>query len=93
MAPLFSGDGAQPPFRADFRNRENGLIYKINEKEWPAGSHMDFSHADAVDAAVLNQFLWQDRMGNTPMPEPQHHVFPATPEHRFSAKSKGKDVD
>ena len=93
MAPLFSGDGAQPPFRADFRNRENGLIYKINEKEWPAGAHMDFSHADAVDAAVLNQFLWQDRMGNTAMPEPQHHVFPATPESRFSAKSKGKDVD
>jgi DNA-binding beta-propeller fold protein YncE len=93
MAPLFTGDGTQPPFRADFRNRDNGLIYKMNEKEWPAGANMDFSHADAVDAAVLNQYLWQDRMGDTPMPAPQHQVFPASAESRHSAKGRGKDVD
>jgi hypothetical protein len=51
MAPLFSGDGTQPPFTADDRNRENGLIYKMNEKEWKEGAGMDFSRADAIDAA------------------------------------------
>jgi len=93
MAPLFGGDGAQPPFRADFRNRDNGLIYKMNEKEWPAGANMDFSHADAVDAAILNQYLWQDRMGDTPMPAPRHRIFPAAPEGRNSLKNREKDMD
>ncbi|PNA03339.1 hypothetical protein, partial [Pseudomonas sp. FW215-R3] len=27
MAPLFSGPGTQPPFAADYRNRDNGLLY------------------------------------------------------------------
>ena len=93
MAPLFSGDGKQPPFRADFRNRDNGLIYKMNEKEWPAGANMDFSHADAVDAAVLNQYLWHDRRGDQPMPAPQHNVFPTTAASRSSRLGSGKDVD
>jgi len=90
MAPLFSGDGTQPPFSADFRNRDNGLIYKMNEKESAASAKMDFSHADAVDTAVLNQLLWQDRMGDAPMPAPQHNVFPATQGVREEQKPLGK---
>ena len=96
MAPLFSGDGTQPPFAADFRNRENGLIYKMNEKESKASAAMDFSHADAVDTALLNQLLWQDRMGDVPLPAPQHNVFPATQEARQDVKpnrKKEKDLD
>ena len=90
MAPLFSGDGTQPPFSADYRNRKNGLIYQMNEKDWKEGKNMDFSHADAVDTAVLNQFLWKDRMGDKPMPVPQHNVFPASREMRDEAKSHRK---
>jgi hypothetical protein len=94
MAPLFSGDGTQPPFSADFRNRDNGLIYKMNEKEWKAGSNLDFSHADAVDAAFLNQALWRDRMGNNvPMPAPQHNVFPVAQNSKSARKTKAKDLD
>jgi hypothetical protein len=79
MAPLFSGAGTQPPFRADYRNRDNGLLYQINTKEWKEGENLDFSHADAADNSVLNKFLWQDRMGDAPMPVPQHNVFPPQP--------------
>jgi len=97
MAPLFSGDGTQPPFSVDYRNRDNGLIYKMNEKEWKEGAHMDFSHADAIDTALLNKFLWQDVMGDKPMFEPQHNVFSATRERRDDTKSsrkkKDKDLD
>ena len=93
MAPLFAGDGMQPPFSADYRNRDNGLIYAMNEEEWKAGKNMDFGHADAVDSAVLNQVLWQDRMGATPMPVPQHNVFAASPETRSGRKAKEKDSD
>jgi hypothetical protein len=97
MAPLFSGDGAQPPFSADFRNRDNGIIFTMNEKEWKAGANMDFSHADAVDTAVLNPALWQDRMGNMPMPAPSHNVFPASHEVLEEAKTvrkkRMKDLD
>jgi hypothetical protein len=93
MAPLFAGDGTQPPFSADYRNRDNGMIYSMNEKEWEAGKNMDFSHADAVDAAVLNQVLWQDRMGATPMPAPQHNVFGTAPETKSGRMAKEKDLD
>jgi hypothetical protein len=86
MAPLFSGPGQQPAFTADFRNRDNGLIYEVNAKEWKAGKNLDFSKADAVDTALLNKFLWQDRMGNIPMPPPQHNVFPATAANNASKK-------
>ena len=92
MAPLFAGDGTQPAFSADYRNRDNGLIYRMNEKVWKAGMSMDFSHADAVDSAVLNQVLWQDRMGAAPMPAPQHNVFAPSPETK-SGKAKEKDLD
>ena len=98
MAPLFSGDGAQPPFAADFRNRDNGLIYKMNEKAWKEGASLNFSRADAVDTAVLNKFLWLDAMGDTPIPEPQHNVLPASTveahqELRSSRKKKERDLD
>src|SRR5580692_468902 len=59
MAPIFSGPGEQPAFSADFRNRDNGLIYEMNKKDWKEGKNLDFSHADAVDTALLNKFLWQ----------------------------------
>jgi DNA-binding beta-propeller fold protein YncE len=97
MAPLFSGDGTQAPFKANFRNRDNGLIYKMNEKEWKEGASMDFSHADAIDTTLLNKSLWQDAMGDKPMFVPQHSVFPATQESheevKPSRKKKAKDLD
>ena len=76
MAPFFSGPGTQPAFDADYRNRENGLLYEVNTGEWKEGENLDFSHADAADHVVLNKFLWQDRMGQAPMPPPKHNVFP-----------------
>jgi DNA-binding beta-propeller fold protein YncE len=82
MAPLFSGPGRQIAYSADYRNRDNGLIYEVNTKEWKEGKNLDFSHADAADNVVLNQFLWQDRMGDTPMPAPQYNVFPPSKDAR-----------
>ena len=76
MAPLFSGPGTQPAFRADYRNRDNGLLFEMNTKDWKEGKNLDFSRADAADTAVLNKFLWEDRMGDVPMPASQHNVFP-----------------
>jgi hypothetical protein len=93
MAPLFAGDGSQPAFSADYRNRDNGLIYRQNEKDWKEGRNMDFSHADAVDTALLNQLLWQDLMGDMSMPAPQHNIFPATQEAKAGRKTRGKDLD
>jgi DNA-binding beta-propeller fold protein YncE len=78
MAPLFSGPGNQPPFNADTKNRDNGFIYQMNPPHAPGAkqsARMDFSRADAADAAVLNAILWKDRKGNTPMPRPRHTVF------------------
>jgi len=74
MAPLFSGSG-QPPFQADYRNRENGLLYRTNPANAPGAEEsmkMDFTHADAAPAQRLNAILWRDRMGNRPMPAPRH---------------------
>jgi hypothetical protein len=76
MAPLFGGSGQQPAFTADYRNRDNGLIYQMNTAEWKEGENLDFSRADAVDTALLNKFLWRDRKGDIPMPAPEHQVFP-----------------
>jgi hypothetical protein len=75
MAPLFSADGTQPAFSADYRNRDNGLLYKMNPDNAPGAKEsaaMDFSHADGVDTAVLNAILWRDRKGSQPMPPPVH---------------------
>jgi len=82
MAPFFNGPGMQPAFAADYRNRDNGLIFEMNTKEWKEGKNFDFSHADAADNVVLNHFLWQDCMGDIPMPPPQHKVFLSPPPTR-----------
>jgi hypothetical protein len=65
----------------------------MNEKEWNEGAGMDFSRADAVDAALLNRFLWQDAMGDKPMFEPKHKVFPATQKNREEAKSSRQNQE
>jgi hypothetical protein len=91
MAPLFSGPGTQPAFSADYRNRDNGLLYEMNTKEWDEGKNLDFSHADAADNVVLNQFLWHDRMGNAPMPAPRFNVFP--PRSQAEARREDRDRD
>ena len=79
IAPLFSGAGDQPPFAADYRNRDNGLLYEVNPPQAQgarASLKMDFSHADAVDTSVLNRILWRDAKGGIPMPAPRHTIFP-----------------
>ena len=79
MAPLFSGPGDQPPFIADWSNRDNGLIYQTNAARGQGAAQsakMNFSRPDAVNPAVLNLILWRDRKGSTPMPAPKHTVFP-----------------
>ncbi len=85
MAALFSGPGAQPAFNADYRNRDNGLLYEMNTKDWKEGKNLDFSHADAADNIVLNKFLWHDRMGTIPMPQPRHNIFPSSSNSKSSA--------
>jgi hypothetical protein len=80
MAPLFSGDGTQPPFRAIYTNRDNGMIYEVNPPKAPgaaASAKMDFTHADAAPVEALNRILWRDSKGKTPYPKPQHTVIPA----------------
>ena len=83
MAPSFAGPGNQPAFIADYRNRDNGLIYRVNPPHAP-GAHesasMDFSHADAADATTLNAILWRDRKGNQPLPAARHTVIHASDE-------------
>jgi hypothetical protein len=72
LAPLFSGSGNP-------KNKTNGLIYQVNPPHAPgarASARMDFTHADAIDAAKLNAILWQERKGNVPMPAPRHTVIP-----------------
>ncbi len=71
MSEEFSGTGEQEPFAADYRNRENGLIYTANVKTAPgakASAKMDFRHADRADAQKLNVILWKDAMGDKPIP-------------------------
>lgn len=71
MAPEFGGSGDQPPFSADYRNRDNGLIYTANtEKAVGAkqSAKMDFSHEDRAPTRALNIILWKDAMGNRPIP-------------------------
>ena len=78
MAAMFSGAGDQPPFTIDTRNRDNGLLYKMNPPKNPdakKSAMLDFSHADAADAGVLNAILWRDRMGT--------RVIPKTPGAQF----------
>jgi hypothetical protein len=79
MSPLFTGNGDQPPFTANYRNRDNGLLYQVNSAKAAgaeASMKMDFSHADAVDTQALNLILWREAKGDTPMPAPKHTVIP-----------------
>lgn len=78
MAPLFAGNGNQPAFKADYRNRNNGLIYETNRHQAPGSQlslQMDFSRPDAAGAKGLNEILWRDQKGATPLPAPRHTVF------------------
>jgi DNA-binding beta-propeller fold protein YncE len=80
IASEFSGPGDQPPFVADFSNDQNGLIYQANPplkalgKSTPAAqgerasTKMDFRHADRADSRKLNIILWQNAMGDAPIP-------------------------
>ncbi len=80
MAPLFTGAGDQPPYKADYRNRDNGMIYQANTPSSPMAkesSKLDFSVADAADNEVLNAILWKAAKGDVPMPLPKHQVFAA----------------
>ncbi len=82
MAPLFTGPGDQPAFKAEYRNRDNGTIYQANAKNAPGAKEsaaLDFSVADAADTEVLNAILWRAAKGGVAMPEPRHSVFPASP--------------
>ena len=79
MAPLFAGAGDQPAFTADYRNRDNGMIYQANLPNAPGAKQsakLNFSVADAADSSVLNVILWHDAKGDVPMPAPKHTVFP-----------------
>jgi hypothetical protein len=79
MAPLFSGPGDHAPFTADWRNRDNGLIYQTNPGKATQSAKMDFSRPDAVNTALLNRILWRESKGNIPMPAPKHTIFAAKP--------------
>jgi DNA-binding beta-propeller fold protein YncE len=71
MGSEFSGAGDQAVFEADYRNRDNGLIYTANGKTAPGAkesSKMDFRHADRADAQKLNVILWRDAMGDRAVP-------------------------
>jgi hypothetical protein len=78
MSGLFTGQGNQRAYEADYRNQTNGLIYETNRHDTPGAkisSRMDFSRPDAAGAARLNRVLWQDRMGSSPLPAPKHAVI------------------
>ncbi len=71
MGSLFTGPGDQAAFTANYRNRDNGLIYTANAAAAPGAkesSKMDFRHADRADAQKLNIILWKDAMGDKPVP-------------------------
>ena len=81
MAPLFAGAGDHPPFKADYRNRDNGTIYQANAPSAPMSkesSQLDFSAADRADHTILNTILWKAAKGDAPMPEPRHEMFPVS---------------
>jgi hypothetical protein len=74
MSSLFSGAGDQPPFDADYRNRDNGLLYQTNDNSAPgaeASMGLDLSRPDAADSQVLNHILWEESKGKRPMPPPR----------------------
>lgn len=80
MGGLFAGAGDQQPYKADFRNQKNGLIYETNKSNAPGAkmsSRMDFSRPDVAGAERLNRVLWRDIKGSAPLPAPKHTVIPA----------------
>ncbi|HEX3661949.1 MAG TPA: phosphoesterase [Acidobacteriaceae bacterium] len=71
MTPEFTGAGDQPAFSADYRNRDNGLIYTANSPEAVGAKEsakMDFSHEDRAPVVKLNVILWKEAMGKKPVP-------------------------
>lgn len=71
MGSIFTGPGDQAPFVANYMNRDNGLIYTANKRTAPgarASMKMDFRHADRAPVQKLNVILWQDAMGDKPVP-------------------------
>lgn len=71
ISSLFTGPGDQPPFTADYSNRDNGLIYTANTRRTVGAresSKMDFTHEDRVPTEKLNAILWKDAMGDKPLP-------------------------
>ena len=79
IASLFTGAGDQPAYDADYRNRDNGLLYQANLPTAPGArqsSRMDFRHEDRADPRILNVILWRDAMGNKPLPPMLAHPTP-----------------
>ena len=71
ISSLFTGSGDQPPYDADYSNRDNGLIYTANKPNAPgaaASMKMDFTHADRAPSDKLNLILWHDANGAEPPP-------------------------
>ncbi len=71
ISTLFTGPGDQPPYAADYMNRDNNLIYTANKKNAPGAEDsmkMDFRHADRADTQKLNIILWKDVKGDAPVP-------------------------
>jgi DNA-binding beta-propeller fold protein YncE len=71
IASVFAGAGDQPPFDADYSNRDNGLIYTANKPSAPGAKEsgrMDFRHEDRADPQKLNVILWKDAKGDVPVP-------------------------
>ena len=79
MSQEFSGAGMQPTYSADYKNRDNALIYQANTKRSygaKASAKMDFTHADQADTRKLNIILWRDAMGKRPVPRQLLQVKP-----------------
>lgn len=71
IATVFAGAGDQPPYEADYSNRDNGLIYTENKPNAPGAKEsgkMDFRHEDRADPQKLNVILWKDAKGDAPVP-------------------------
>jgi DNA-binding beta-propeller fold protein YncE len=71
ISTLFTGQGDQPAFNADYSNRDNNLIFTANEKTAVGAKEsmkMDFRHADHADPLKLNVILWKDAMGGKAVP-------------------------
>ena len=86
ISSLFTGPGDQAPYKADYSNRDNGLIYTANTRSAVGAresSKMDFTHEDSQPTEKLNVVLWKDAMGSKPIPAML----------KVHAKKSGKDDD